>query len=69
MLKKVRKRPKHNTSLKRPKGVIYLPRPWIGTNVQILTEGQYNRLITSVKQLKRKIARIRGLIYHEYSRT
>lgn len=68
MKKKVRKRAKHTSKNCALKGVVYLPKPFIGTLVHILTDGQYIALKTTIKQLKRKVYAIRKVVY-EYSRT
>ena len=67
MIKKVRRRAKHTSKASAKRGVVYLPRPFIGTMVHILTDGQYTSMITTIKQLKRKVFAIRKVVY-EYSR-
>lgn len=69
MMKRVRRRPLHNTRLGPRKGVIYLPRAFIGTNVKVMTKGQYKFLLVTVKRLKGKLANIKRITYHEYTGT
>lgn len=65
MLKTVRKRPTHNTHFGARKGVIYLPRAFIGTMIKVMTEGQYKRQMATIKSLKHKINIIRELTRYE----
>lgn len=66
MLKTVRKRPIHNTHFGARKGVIYLPKSWIGTMIKVMPESQYKALRTKIKQLKAKVYKVRKVVY-EYS--
>lgn len=68
MKKRVRRRAKHTSKNCALKGVIYLPKPFIGSVVKVLTLGQYKSLLLTVKHLKCKVAAIRRVVY-EYSRT
>ena len=68
MIKRVRRRPKHTAASAAKRGVVYLPRPFIGTMVKVLTKGQYKTLLVTIKQLRRKVYAIRKVVY-EYSRT
>ena len=65
MLKKVRRRPTHNTRLGARKGVVYLPKDLIGSMIKVLTEKQYKDMCTQIKRLKSKIYKVRKVI-HEY---
>lgn len=68
MIKKVRRRAKHTSKVSAKKGVVYLPKAFIGHMVHILTESQYNQMLITIKQLKRKVYAVRKVVY-EYSRT
>lgn len=69
MFKRVRRRPKHNTAMRARKGVIYLNPNFIGTDVVVLTTGQYKYLLKQLKLAKLKLRQIKGLLIYEYSRT
>jgi hypothetical protein len=66
VIKRVRKRPVHNTHFGARKGVVYLPKAMIGSMVKVLTERQYKGLHTQIKHLKAKVFKVRKLVY-EYS--
>lgn len=68
MKKRVRCRPKHNSANQAKKGVVYLPKEWVGTVIHVLPESQYKTLMKTIKRLKVKITRVRKVI-HEYSST
>jgi hypothetical protein len=63
MLKQVRKKPRFHSARGVNRGVIYLSKSFVGTKVQVLTAGQYNVLMTRLKQLKHKLFLVRRLLY------
>ena len=67
MLKKVRRRPRHNTALSVKCGVVYLKQEFIGTRVIVLPESQYRQMKRKLKNLRQKITKIKALINYEYT--
>ena len=68
MIKRVRKRPRHNHALQVRKGLVYVPKAMIGQMVKIMPLSQYRAQRIKISQLYRKLGKIKDLVYYEYSR-
>jgi hypothetical protein len=69
MIKTVRRRPRFSSPSSAKRGIVYLPRPFIGIKIKVMTESQYKFLMASIKRLKTKMAIIKRISRHEYTGT
>ena len=63
MIKFVRRRPTHHTTYSRKKGMVMLPHAMIGSKVKIMSEGEFNTIKRTIKQLRHKLWRVKEVVY------